>query len=66
MTLRTATELEKRVLRAAAKDGRLRCPPSVEPRLYMTSLYMMARKQFIYRDGPAAYITENGRAAVAV
>ncbi len=59
---RAATEREKRILRAAArnKEGRLRCPPEADVRIYMSALAQMSRKGYIYRAGRIAYITTVG------
>ena len=63
---RPPTEGEKRILRTAKRDGRIGCPHSIEDmRVYMTSLYKMARKGYIYRAGRIAYITDAGRGVIS-
>jgi hypothetical protein len=66
--IRPATEAEKRILARAAKtrDGKLFCPPDYCVRIWMIRLNQMSKKGFIYRMNTVPYITDAGRAALAL
>ncbi len=65
---RVPTERQRRILARAAKDkdGRVQPRADEDLRLYMYALGRMSKKQFIYRDGGQAFITDIGRLAIGV